>query len=103
MGFIPISVRLAWLVATAPNQELRNGAEAVDLAKAACQKTRYSDPEMLDVLAAGYAEAGQFEAAVQTARKALQLAKSSQQEELAKQIQMRLSLYLAGKPFHTVK
>ncbi len=103
MGSIPISVRLAWLVATKPNQELRNGAEAIILAKAACQKTEYSDPKILDVLAAGYAEAGQFDPAVQTARKALQLARSSQQEELAKHIQMRLSLYLAGKPFHTVK
>jgi len=103
MGFIPISVRLAWLVATTPNQELRNGAEAMILAKTACQKTAYSDPKILDVLAAGYAEAGQFDNAIQTARNAYQLAQSSHKEELAKQIKLRLSLYLAGKPFHTVE
>lgn len=103
MGFIPISVRLAWLVATTPNQELRNGAEAMILAKTACQKTEYSDPKILDVLAAGYAEAGQFDNAIQTARNAYQLAQSSHKEELAKQIKLRLSLYLAGKPFHTVE
>ena len=58
---------LAWLLATCPIDSLRNGGEAVELALEACRATRYKDPQMLDWLAAAYAEAGKFSEALDAA------------------------------------
>jgi len=98
---LPIVNRLAWLLATGPDPSLRNAREAVNLAKTACEKTKYSDPESLDVLAAAYAESGDFKRAVELARKVHGMMVSSERQELAKQIQSRLNLYLAKKPYHS--
>jgi tetratricopeptide (TPR) repeat protein len=89
---------LAWLLATAPDASLRDGAEAVRLAASATQLTP-TDPTAWDTFAAAQAEAGQFADAVTSANKALQLANTAHQNDLASQIQMRLQLYQAGKPF----
>lgn len=59
----------AWILAT--NQELRDGAEAIALAVRALLLTNPADPQVLDTLAAAYAEANRFEDAVATARRAL--------------------------------
>ncbi|GAH67769.1 unnamed protein product, partial [marine sediment metagenome] len=58
---------LAWLLATAPQADLRDGARALPLAKGVCESTGYNNPRFLDTLAAAYAETGQFEEAIQTA------------------------------------
>lgn len=91
---------LAWLLATHPKDNMRNGAKAVELAKRACNVTDYRVPELLDTLAAAYAEAGRFTEAVETADRALTLTKL--QNGSAAQInQSRLYLeqYKAGRPF----
>ena len=98
-GFMPIAVRLAWLLATNPNAEIRDGTEAVRLATKAYELTDHSDIETLDVLAAAYAENGNFDKAVKHARKAYRLAQSAKHVALANQIQNRLNLYLAKKPY----
>ncbi len=54
---------------------------------------------MLDTLAAAYAEAGHFDEAVATARKAVELAAAAGQNTLAGQIEARLQLYRQQKPF----
>lgn len=59
----------AWILAT--NQDLRDGAEAVALAVRALLLTNPPDPQVLDTLAAAYAEANRFEDAVATVRRAL--------------------------------
>ena len=56
--------------------------------------------EMLDTLAAAYAEAGRFPEAVRASRKAVDLASSRGQPELAKQMESRMRLYQAGQPYH---
>jgi hypothetical protein len=61
---------LAWYLATHVDQRLRNGAEAVSLAQRACDLTGYKDPDLLDTLAAAFAEAGKFDDAVATAQRA---------------------------------
>lgn len=98
-GVLPIAQRLAWLLATSTHAELRHGRKAVQLAEAVCEKNNYQDAESLDVLAAAYAETGQFPKAIATAQKALKLADSSQQKELADQIQSRLILFQSNKPY----
>ncbi len=60
---------LAWIRATHPDPELRNGAEAVRLAERACALWKDRDPNLLDTLAAAYAEAGRFPEAVERSRK----------------------------------
>ena len=59
---------LAWQLATHPDSTVRDGREAVVLAERACELTGRQDPNMLDTLAAAYAEAGRFPEAVETAR-----------------------------------
>ena len=55
---------------------------------------------MLDTLAAAYAELGQFDKAIKTAAKAMQLARAAKNEKLANHIQIRLELYKANRPYH---
>ncbi len=93
-----IATRLARLLAISSSPQLRNGAEAVRIAESASEITSHRDPEMLDVLAAAYAENGQFEAAAETARRAHELAISAGRPYLAAQIEGRLQSYRAGRP-----
>jgi tetratricopeptide (TPR) repeat protein len=88
---------LAWLLATHQDQRLRNPGEAIRLAERASRLTQRQDAAMLDVLAAAYAAAGRFEAAIATARAALVLLPSG--SELARSIQQRLDLYTKGLPY----
>jgi Flp pilus assembly protein TadD len=91
---------LAWLLATCPREDLRDGARAVELAERACQATGHKVPELMDTLAAAYAEAGRFSQAVATAEKSLSLIQPDQ-ESVAERIRQRLERYQAGKPYHT--
>jgi tetratricopeptide (TPR) repeat protein len=90
---------LAWVYATDENPELRNGPAAVQLAQRACELTGYKNPNILDTLAAAYAEADSFSDAVRTAEKALDIAVLSGQKELVEKIQHCLGLYKAGKAY----
>ena len=89
---------LARLLAMARNQKIRDGATAVQMAERANQLTGYRQPEMLDTLAAAYAEAGRFPEAIQASQKALDLANSADMIGLAKDIESRMRLYQAGRP-----
>jgi len=91
---------LAWRLATLPSAELRDGAEAVRIAESAIERLEQASPAVLDTLAAAYAEAGRFEEAVATARRALDLAESREQVDVATQIQEHLALYEAGQAYH---
>jgi tetratricopeptide (TPR) repeat protein len=68
---------LAWILATDPRAELRDGKQAVLLAEKACNLTHPEDPRMLGTLAAAQAEAANYELAIQTAEKAMTLAESA--------------------------
>ncbi len=65
---------LAWILATHENPNFRDGARAVQLAEKACRLTGHENAAFLDTLAAAYAEAAQFNEALQTAQKAIELA-----------------------------
>jgi tetratricopeptide (TPR) repeat protein len=90
---------LAWLLATANDPKLRNGAEAVRLAERAVALTARRDANYLDTLAAAYAETDRFAEAVETSRVAIERARSSGQEELAKEFERRFEFYLQGRPW----
>ena len=87
---------LAWLLATTPDAQLRNGTRAVFLAEQACRLTDFKQPLLVSTLAAAYAEAGRFDEAVQTVGKAVALAVAENQPDLAKRNQELLELYRTG-------
>ena len=90
---------LAWLLATHKKTKFHNPEEAVRLAQRACELSNYKNPSLIDTLAAAYAAAGKFSKAVAAAEKALELARSSGQNQLAENIQNRLLLYRTGRPY----
>ncbi|MGD0745858.1 MAG: glycosyltransferase family 39 protein [Verrucomicrobiota bacterium] len=92
---------LAWVLATSPDDALRNGAEAVRLAERACELTHYGEPSFIGTLAAAYAEAGRFPEAVATAQRALRVAETQSNTARADAIQSQLKFYQAGIPFHS--
>ena len=91
---------LAWVRATAPDAELRDGEEAVRLANQAVRATRYQDSGAMTILAAAYAEAGRFDEAIRTARQTLGLARAAGDEEFTKKARNRLSLLQQQRPIH---
>ena len=93
---------LAWLLATSADASLRNGSEAVRLAERADSATSRSEthPTILRILAAAYAEAGQFTEAQETAQNALQAANMQGNTVLVDALQSDLALYDLGLPFH---
>jgi tetratricopeptide (TPR) repeat protein len=91
---------LAWLRATNPRAELRDGAEAVRLAEEACRVTKYETAVFIGTLAAAYAEAGRYEDAVAAAQKAREIATRQGQARLAEKNLELINLFKAGKPYH---
>ncbi len=91
-----INNQIAWLQATSPDPAVRNGKRAVAHAEAAYRfATRKSD--YIDTLAAAYAEAGNFEKAVNHQESAI--AKAEGNAEELRGFRNRLALYRAGKPY----
>ncbi len=90
---------IAWILATHPDERIRNPRDAVRLAEGAAERTARRQPVILDTLAAAYAAAGQFDRATATAQEATALAASSGSAVLAGEIGKRLELYQQGKPF----
>jgi Flp pilus assembly protein TadD len=90
---------LAWLLATTPNEKLRNGAEAVQLATQACQQTGFKEARLVGALAAAHAENGDFTNAVRRAEEAVSLAQAAGNAQFAGMNQQLLQLYRAGRPF----
>ena len=98
-SFIEGANNLAWILATNPSSELRNGQEAVIWAEKCVRATEYKDAGMLDSLAASYAEVGQFEKAIELQAKVIQLVAPTAQRRYVE----RYQLYQAGKPFRVAE
>ncbi len=88
----------AWLLSTTPDGSLRNGPEALSLASSARNLVSGDDPDVLDTLAAAYAENGQFDAAAASAELALDLAVARGNTTQAAAIRGHLQLYKINKP-----
>lgn len=95
---LPSLAALARVLATGPDPSQRNGRRAVELATRAAELTGGQHPLVMDTLAAAYAEAGQFAAAVETQRRALDLAEGGG-PELLEAMRRRLDQYQAGQPW----
>jgi hypothetical protein len=97
-----VLTRVAWILATQPNPQFRDGEQAMKLASRAADLTQRRDPVVLDALAAAYAETGRFTEAIATAKKARELALSAGNTDLAEAALRRLREYEAGRPFREV-
>ena len=88
---------LAWLLATSPDDTLRDGRRAIGLARKACEKTEWKEAHIVSTLAACHAEAGDFEAAKKFSRQAVEL--GAEAAEVKEQLQKELASYEAGRPW----
>ena len=98
---LPALDSLAWILATHEKASLRNGPEAVRLAKSAVSLTDEHDSRTLETLAVASAEAGDFPAAIETAQKALKLAAAADERERAGELAAQLRLFQAGQPYRS--
>src|ERR1051325_8650093 len=86
----------AWFYSTCQNASFRNGQQAIKDAKAACSIMIWKDENMIDTLAAAYAEIGDFNSAMQYAQQALAMKDISATD--SKRIQRHLELFKQNKP-----
>jgi tetratricopeptide (TPR) repeat protein len=91
---------LAWVLATSPEEKLRDGKRAIELAKAACAETDYKAPHILSTLAAAYAEAGDWDEAKKTIARALEL---KPDEEHLDQLQKEQKSYDKKEPWRELQ
>ena len=88
---------LAWILATAPEEELRKGQHAL---KAAQEAVDLQDsPSHRDTLAAAYAETGKFSNAVEEQKLAIDMLRDLGAKDAIKAFEQRLSLYEQGRPY----
>jgi len=89
---------LAQLRASCPEAAFRCGAKAVANATKACELTDWKNWQVVDALAAAWAEAGDFQNALKWQAKAIEMARQADRRQ-KKFLQQRLELYRAGKPY----
>jgi Flp pilus assembly protein TadD len=81
---------LAYVYATQSEGEFKNPQKAVQIAEQACKLTDYKDPVILDTLSIAYAASDRNTEAIETAKKALELAVNSENQKLADEIRRHL-------------
>ena len=89
--------RQAWVLATCPEEAIRNGKQAVEYARKACEQSQWKIPAIIDTLAAALAETGDFEGAVKFQSWYVTL------DPKEKGGRERLELYKAKKPYREEK
>jgi tetratricopeptide (TPR) repeat protein len=89
--------QLAWTLAVCPDDEYRDGNEALALAKNASDL--YPGLNYLDTLAAAYAEAGDFDQAVRVQTKVLVMKNNARTQEEIPEVVERLRFYKKGRPW----
>jgi hypothetical protein len=105
-NYVPALNDLARLLATCPRPELRDGAESVKLAEEACEVTGWKDCQCIDTLAAGCAELGDYDRAVEYQERAIALLLPGVQRSFHDQstsqrsYEMRLKKYEAAEVYH---
>jgi tetratricopeptide (TPR) repeat protein len=96
-AILPLN-NLAWVISTGPDDSLRNNEIAVKLALKTNQLSKETNPVFIRTLAAAYAQAGQFENAIETTRRAAEQASRQGEQELARQIMEDVDLYQRRAP-----
>lgn len=97
---------LAWDLATAPEADARDGAEARRISEEINREVKFADPRMLDNLAACYAEMGMFEGARSHLTKAIRILSEMDSQRaprsrpsILRAMRKRLAGYEAERPW----
>jgi WD40 repeat protein len=88
----------AKIYSSAADPRFRNGNQAIADGKKACELTNWRNGASIAILAAAFAEAGNFEDAIKWQTNALELTPEGF-DELRSEFQQQLELYRAGKPY----
>ena len=91
---------LAWIRATHEDNRFRDPDQAVELARRAGELTNYENLSILDTLGVAYAAAGDFQQAIKTAQRALELARSMGDKDLEAKAQKNLNQFVEGKTYY---
>jgi Flp pilus assembly protein TadD len=94
---LELRLALAWLLATSSDAHARDGGAAVEQARAAL-RIAGEKADVMDVLAAAYAEAGRFDDAVFVGSQAAEVARRQGAPALADEIQRRVDGYRERNP-----
>lgn len=97
-GFTESQVRLAWILATSWDDQVRSGSEALAIVKSVINSQGGERPEFLDVMAVSFAELGQFQEAAGAIESALSQSKDRSERWVPDQ-EMRLGLFRKSQPF----
>ena len=89
---------LAWVLATSPNDDLRDAEKAIKFGLRAVEVTEEKEAHILSTLAAGYAEAGNFEKAIEWSKRAVELGEKDENPQID-QLKEELESYQKGKPW----
>lgn len=92
----------AWVLATSPKDELRNGKRSIELATQAAELTEHKEAHVLSTLAAGYAETGDFEQAIKWSSQAVELGREQEHDQL-EQLEEELESYRENKPWRELQ
>jgi tetratricopeptide (TPR) repeat protein len=95
---LPALSGLASIFAMHPNPRYRDAAQAVELARRASDLTEHSNPAVEDILAASYAETGEFVEAEETLRAAIKLASKEGQEATLDRLKAHLAAVESREP-----
>ncbi len=96
-GQLYATLHLARVLATCPDPELRDPAEAVRLAESARDRFTAPDVDVLELLAIAYASAGRRAEALQAAEEAVTLAEVAGADERARVLRERLAALRASR------
>jgi tetratricopeptide (TPR) repeat protein len=88
---------LAWVLATSPEDNVRNAERSIELGTKACELTKYQKAHILSTLAAGYAEKGDFENAKKWSGKAVEL--GAKEDDVDQQLKKELESYKNARPW----
>ena len=89
---------LAWLMSVGPDDSLRNNALGLKLALKANELSNNTNALSMRALAAAYAQAGQFEKAIDTAQRGAEIADRQGKQTLARKIMEDVDLYQRHEP-----
>ncbi|MGB9476138.1 MAG: tetratricopeptide repeat protein [Candidatus Udaeobacter sp.] len=89
---------LAWVFATSPDDSLRDGNKAVQLASEALRISGRRIPILFRTLAAAYAEVGDYSKAIEIAQEGMDLANSQGSPGLVAELQGNIALYQTQQP-----
>ena len=90
---------LAQLLACCPEAKWRNGKQALEYARTACELSKWRNPRGLHYLACAYAETGDYDKAVRWQKKAIEQ-KATAGRSNRKIMREALEHFESGRPYH---